>query len=294
LAYHGTENVRLHRGFWGGIFSFIFGEKKEAFASPYGLCFQGEVLWVADPGSALLHRLSFATGEHRVFQSPNPYSFVTPVSVVALPNGKIWVADSTTAWISEFDSQGNWVRRIGGHKLLGRPTGMFVDASLDRVLVVDTTRNRLLAFGYEGKILDRVGERGEALGQFNYPTHVTVSRRGTILVVDSLNFRIQALTPAFEPLGSFGVVGRGPGNFASPKGIAVDSEDHVYVVDSLFENVQIFDLSGRLLLAFGSHGTGLGEFTLPTGIFIDRKDQIFLADKGNSRVQIFQFLKGEK
>lgn len=294
MAYRGTMDVIRHPGFFGSIIPFVFGERGETFVSPYGLCLNEKVLWVADPGRSALHRLDLEDGEHRVLAAPEKHAFVTPISVVALPDRRIWVSDSTTGWISEFDDSGKWLRAFGGHAELERPTGMHVDASLDRALIVDTTACKIAVYDLEGNLQERFGERGSELGQFNYPTHVAISSLGTILVVDSLNFRVQAFTPDFEALGSFGVVGRGPGNFASPKGIAVDSQDHVYVVDSLFENVQIFDLTGQLLLAFCAHGRELGDCTLPTGIFIDDQDRIYLSDTGNSRIQIFRFHGGKE
>ncbi len=294
LAYSGTQDVTRHRGFFASILPFLFGADSQDLVSPYGICFKNDVLWVTDPGRSCVHRISFKTGEHLICSAPEGKTLVTPIAVVGLPNGRIWVSDSSTGWISEFNEAGDWLRAIGGPQEIERPTGMYCDKSLDRVLVVDTTACQILVYDYEGKLLEKHGERGDALGQFNYPTHLAVSRKGTILVVDSLNYRVQAFTPDFKALGAFGVVGRGPGNFASPKGIALDTQDHVYVVDSLFENVQIFDLNGRLLLAFSSHGGELGNTSLPSGIFIDEKDRIYLSDTGNARVQIYQFHRGQE
>ncbi|MGE3171069.1 MAG: hypothetical protein AB7O97_00495 [Planctomycetota bacterium] len=292
FAYGRTSDAVRHPGFWSGLLRVFVGEEQAQLVSPTGLCAQGEVLWIADAGAACVHRLSLDSGEHLVLRGHDEHPFHTPVGVAAAPDGRVYVSDAGNAWITVLDDDGRAERCFGGPEVIGRPTGVCYDAERERLLVVDTTGCRLLAFAPDGALRASVGERGTEPGQFNFPTNLAQASDGRVVVVDSMNFRVQVLTPDLRPLHAFGRVGRGPGDFANPKGVALDTADHVYVVDSMFDNFQIFDLQGQLLLAVASTGQGHGQLYLPTGIHIDRTDRIFVADAGNSRVHVMRLHGG--
>lgn len=293
-AYGGTHDVVRHPGFFGWFGSLLVGEAETRFVSPSGLTLSGDVLWVADPGGACVHRVSLATGEHERITGNDENPFVTPIGVAAMPNGKVFVSDAGTARITVLDPDGVAIRWFGGPDVIERPTGICFDEDRARVLVVDTVGCKIIAFDPEGETIATAGKRGVAAGQFNYPTNLALTSDGHVVVVDSLNYRVQVLTPDFRPVTAFGQVGRGPGDFSSPKGIAVDSHDNVYVVDSMFDNIQIFDLRGQLLLAVASSGHALGQLYLATGIHIDGFDRIYVSDAGNSRIQVMQLQGGSQ
>ncbi len=292
LAYGGGGDVERHPGFWASLGELLSGAEPKTLLAPNGLALQPpHRLWVADPGHAVVHRLDLVTGEHVTTAGSDAEPMATPVGVAAGEDGAVFVSDSTRGRILVLDGDGTVRRAFGSLAETGRPTGVAWDVRGRRLLVLDTTGCRLLAYAPDGRLLQQVGERGAAPGQFNYPTNLAVGRNGRIYVMDTLNFRVQILAPDLAPMAQFGTVGRGPGCFAVPKGIAVDSDGHVYVVDSMFENVQIFSDAGQLLLAFGGHGAGLGDLALPSGIWIDADDRIYVADSAHSRVQIYQYVK---
>lgn len=292
LAYHGGQDVERHPGFWASLAGFFAGSDEPEFVTPCGLAVAGpDTLWIADPGCGAVHRLDLVSGEHLVVRGSAAEPMVTPVGVAVGGDGQVFVSDSSRARILVLDAGGQVQRAFGSTAELGRPTGICWDPRGQRLLVIDTTGCRLLAFDALGHCLQQVGERGDLPGQFNYPTNLALAADGRVFVVDSLNFRVQILDAALRPVSTFGSVGRGPGSFANPKGVAIDSDGQVYVVDSMFDNVQIFAASGQLLLPFGSHGSQLGELQLPSGICIDGEDRIFVADGGNARVQIFRYLR---
>lgn len=288
FAYGGSQDVERHLGVMGWLAELVAGAEEAHFVSPGGLARSGDVLWITDPGGACVHRLSFATGEHRIISGLAEQPFVTPVGVAVAPDGRAFVTDAASAMITMLDANGRALRCFGGPGLVARPTGICFDEHRARLLVLDTVGCKLHVFDPEGKWLQAAGERGTDVGQFNYPTNLALASDGRVLIVDSLNFRIQVLSPELEAVGAFGRVGRGPGDFSNPKGIAVDSRDNIYVVDSMFDNVQIFDREGRLLLAVAATGQDLGKLYLPTGIHIDGFDRIYVSDSGNSRIQVMR------
>jgi sugar lactone lactonase YvrE len=286
FVYAGTQDVDAHPGFFERIIDAIAGADRTALVSPCGLIFDNNVLYVADTGAACVHRIDFATGEHDVLRGEDELALEMPIGI-AVHAESVFVADSARSRIVEF-RDGEAVRAIGEGRL-HRPTGLCWDAAQQRLLAVDTTAARIVAFSPTGEELASFGTRGAGAGEFNFPTHIAAASDGTIAISDSMNFRVQLLNSNLTPLRSIGMVGRGPGAFASPKGVAFDPDGHLYVVDGLFENVQVFARDGALLLAIGSGGQGFGQLTLPTGICIDSAGRIALADAGNSRIQILRY-----
>ncbi len=291
FSYRGLVDTDRDPGFWSQVGQWVIGQEDRALAAPYGMVTSadGETLFVADPGRGVVHRISLYSGEHRYLTGLEDKPFRSPVGVTSLPSGDLVVSDSTRENLVRCDSDGEAVGLFASSVDLGRPTGLVWDAVGQRLLVLDTTGGRLLAFSAEGDLLQIAGGVGEEAGLYNHPTNLAIASDGRIFLTDSLNFRVQVLNANLEPIGEFGIAGTGPGSFAKPKGIALDSEDHVYVVDGMFDNIQVFDPEGQLLLVFGRSGNGFGEFLLPTGIFIDKQDRIFVADSGNSRFQVFQY-----
>jgi sugar lactone lactonase YvrE len=215
-------------------------------------------------------------------------AFSQPVGAVFDPRGRLLVSDSVAGVIFVFDSTGQCTGEIGAG-LLSRPCGLAFDVTRDRLLVADCGLHQVLALDGEGRLLARVGSRGVALGQFNYPTNVAVDSVGRVFVSDTLNFRVQVFDSQYQPLRQIGRQGDMPGYFAQPKGLALDSENHLYVIDAQFEAVQVFDTDGRLLLNFGEEGHGPGQFWLPAGMAIDSNDRIWIADSYNQRVQVLEY-----
>ena len=95
-----------------------------------------------------------------------------------------------------------------------------------------------------GELESRIGQRGTALGQFNYPTHVMIDHAGRIYVSDTLNFRVQQFSPDLKPVRQIGSKGDLPGYFSQPKAIAVDSQDHVYVIIPILNRCRYLRLMG--------------------------------------------------
>lgn len=247
--------------------------------------------WRPDPPAAAASsaRAPGANGAHPPKAGPPP-GFDCPVGLAWDPLGRLYVADSVRGVIQVFDAAGVPLTTLG-QGLLRRPAGIAFDRAAGRLLVADVAAHRLLVFGRDGALQGKIGQRGSAPGEFNFPTHVAVDGRGHIFVSDALNFRVQEFDPRLAFVRIYGKQGDVPGSFSHPKGLAFDSEDHLYVVDAQFEAVQVFGNDGALLLNFGEEGRGRGQFWLPAGIHIDAKDRVWIADSYNRRVQVFDYLR---
>ncbi|HEX7288973.1 MAG TPA: L-dopachrome tautomerase-related protein [Candidatus Angelobacter sp.] len=266
----------------------VSSKPAERMVRPLGVAAHQGLVYVADPGShALLIYDIERNSVHRIAKAGND-ALESPVGV-AIGGENVYLADSSLKKVSVYDRHGRFLRTFTD-EAFARPTGLAFNEKLGRLYVADTAAHQVLVFNANGKLERRVGQRGTAAGEFNYPAHLWSGADDSLLVVDSLNYRVQVLSNQGNVESLFGRLGDTSGEFASPKGIAADSQGHVYVVDSLFGCIQIFNRKGELLLTFGENGTGPGQFWLPAGIFIDDKDRIYVADSYNQRVQVFEFL----
>jgi NHL repeat/6-bladed beta-propeller len=243
------------------------------------------VLAIADGSAAAVHIVDLTTREHTLVGGWSEERLEMPVGV-AWVGRRLFVSDAKRHEIIELTEVGGFVRRFGENDLM-RPVGIAFVRESDTLYVVDGGEHRLAVFDLGGALRKTIGHRGEAPGEFNYPSHLFV-RGGRLVVADSGNFRVQVLDLAGNVIRTIGQKGNGAGDFALPKGVAIDNEGHVFVVDAQFENVQVFDQTGQLLIAFGREGRSPGEFWLPSGLTIDDQNRIWVADSGNRRIQLFE------
>jgi len=283
-----AADLKPRRSGWQNFIEGIAGRKPSPrMESPLDVTLaDGERLYVADPAAGCIHMFDLVRREYKRLGEEAGIS--SPISVAWGANG-LFVVDGDRQDILHIDADGVLVARIGQGQLT-RPTGVCVVPLDASIVVADAGSHQIVRFSAAGELLGRIGSRGWAAGQFNFPIAVECDEEGRLYVCDSLNFRVQILTLEGAVLGTIGSLGNRPGDLSLPKGVALDSDGQIYLVDAHFENVQIFDREGRILLPFGNEGGGPGEFWLPAGIHIDSGDRIWVADSYNHRVQLFEYL----
>lgn len=269
----------------------VFGRKDgRGLLTPFALCTDnGDRLFVADTGAQMVHVFDLKTRRYEQWKPTGKVPFTQPVGVAWDPAGRLIVSDSTGGCLFVFEASGKYLGEMAAG-IVKKPAGIAIDRASRRIFVADVAAHQVVVLSPEGTLLFTIGGRGEAPGEFNYPTNIAIDSTGNIYVADSLNFRIQIFDPSFKPIRSVGRAGDAPGYLSQPKGIALDSDDHLYVVDTRQELVQIFDKEKRLLLFFGGQGHGAGQFWLPAGICIDSRNRIWVADAYNRRVSVFDYI----
>ena len=292
----GSKDLKPAESSWQILGRVLFGGTATAYAfqTPMAVCTDGaDRVFVADSADHVIHVLDLNTRAYQRW-TPTGRKLLTPVGLAYDGSGRrLLVSDSSASAILIFSLEGRFIGELAPGQLK-RPCGLTVDPRNGRVFVADVAAHQVLVLSPSGQVIERLGARGDALGQFNYPTNVAIDRLGRLYVSDSLNFRIQQFAADLEPIRQMGRQGDMPGYFAQPKGLAIDPDGHVYVVDSQFEAVEIFNDAGNLLLDFGEEGRGAGEFWLPSGIFIDGRGRIWVADSYNHRIQVFDYLPERK
>ena len=282
------SDLGLKRSGWNRVANWLIGAQRgnEQFVKPFGLAVdEADNLCVTDTGAGAV--CFFDLGQKRLHRwtGAGKIRFATPVAV-AKRGGTVFVADSARASVIALSLKGALLFELTNG--VQRPVGLA--ASETNLYVVDSQLNRVAIYDFRGTLIRRFGKRGAGPGEFNFPTHVAVDRRGYLLVTDAMNGRVQVFDLEGNYQGRIGSPGDSSGHFGRPKGIAADSFGRVYVMDGLFDNLQIFERDGRLLLSLGETGGKAGEFWLPGGIAITQDNRIFIADSYNRRVQILKYI----
>ncbi len=287
-----AEDLGIHRSFLQRLGDLLFGAEDLSIVRPMAVVESAGVVYVADPGIRGVHRFDTAAGSHQVLRAEDDKPLPSPVGLALGSAGEVFVTDSVLHKVFVIAPGAKAAVALQLRAELRQPTGIAVDASSGRMYVVDTAAHHILVFERDGSLAATIGQRGDADGQFNFPTLLWRDAAGRLYVTDALNFRLQVFDERGHFVTKFGRHGDGSGDLARPKGVATDSHGHIYVVDGLLHALQIFDASGRLLLGVGSQGHGRGEFWLPAGIFINAINTIYVADAYNRRVQVFRYVGG--
>lgn len=217
--------------------------------------------------------------------------FLAPIGITAGANGTLLVADAELRLVVRLAADGKPLGQFG-RGLLMRPTGIARDAARGRIYVADTHGHNIKVFDDSGELLDTLGQRGEKVGEFNFPTHIAFAN-DRLYVTDSRNSRIQVLDADGVTQASFGERGLFVGNLPHPKGVSADSDGNIYVVESYYDHLLIYNAQGELLLPIGGSGQGIGQFYLPAGVWSDNNNRLYVADMFNGRVVVMQYLGGE-
>jgi sugar lactone lactonase YvrE len=278
----------FRRSWWKSTLGYIVGHNQGdlAFIKPTGVCLdESGNLCVTDTGTKTVWFFDMARKRHKRWNQIGRFTFSSPVAV-AKKNGVFYVADSGLGAIIAFNEKGKLLFTITEE--VKRPSGVALFGQT--LCVTDAAHHRIEIFDLQGRHSHGFGLRGPKVGEFNYPTHLAITKdtNPSLYVTDAMNFRIQKVDLEGRALQSIGSIGTGTGSFSRPKGVAIDRDGNLYVVDALFDNIQIFDKQKRFLMHWGESGTEPGCFWLPTGIAIDAEDRIWVADSYNRRIQVFR------
>jgi DNA-binding beta-propeller fold protein YncE len=251
-------------------------------------------IWILSQGNGAI--IEYRNGEMaipRILQRKK-IEYPSLVGITSARDGNQFFTDSKLDKIFRLSGDGKELSELNDTLTLNQPTGIAYSELKNEIWVVETGAHRITILSLSGKVLKRIGRRGTAEGEFNFPTNIWIDREGFAYVVDALNCRVEIFDSNGKFISSFGESGDATGYLARPKGIATDSFGNIYISDALFNAVQVFDRKGRFLYYFGSQGQGKEQFWMPSGIYIDSRNFIYIADSYNVRIQIYQLINGGK
>jgi DNA-binding beta-propeller fold protein YncE len=249
-------------------------------------------LYVACPPVSRVLEFDLAGQSLRRVAAPEGHAAKSPYGVAVGPGDELFVTDQAERAVLVYSRGDRFLRQLGKGRLV-RPSGIAIDAKRQLVYVVDAgtqeqPRHVVEVFAPDGRHVRTIGGRGQAQGQFLYPSHVLVGKDGLLYVSDTANSRVQAFDPDGNPVQMFGTLGDAGGQFGKPKGIAFDAFGNMHVVDSQTSRVQIFNTQLQLLLVYGGQAARHEFMLVPNGIAITSKNDIFVADYAMNHVNQYQ------
>ena len=167
--------------------------------SPVALAFDAEDnLWVADLGVSENHQvISFdLEGNERVRwgstvqatrMSESPGGFYYPNGIAFSEEGDVFVSDMSNHRVQVFTTEGEFKHFI---YTSGSPLGLVIDRA-QRVSVVDPFAHSVDIYQLEGERITGFGGSGLGLGQFRFPSDITLDETGRIFVSDRENNQVQ-------------------------------------------------------------------------------------------------------
>ncbi len=213
--------------------------------------------------------------------------FVAPLGI-ALDGARVFVADGDLGVVIVLDGDGDPLA-VWGRGQLQRPVGLAYLAARQELWVSDAAAHQIVVFDREGRLLRRLGNKGDLPLQFNAPTYLAAGE-GKVFVSDTLNARVQVLDHDGAHLKSIGRRGTALGDTPRPKGVASDGGGRLYIVESYYDYLLVYDADGRFLLPIGGTGRSPGRFQLPAGVWTDAQERVYVADMMNGRVVRFDYL----
>ena len=250
----------------------------------------GQRILVTDTSRQAVYVFDQKEGRLDIWENATPAEhFVGPSGIALGASGEIYVADTELGYVTRLDNKGISSGVIG-KGILKRPLGLAFDTQTQQLYVADVHAHDIKVFGQEGQLLRTLGQRGDAPGEFNFPTYLALAQ-GKLYITDTMNARVQVVdAQSGQSIRIISERGLNMGNLVRPKGVALDTEGNIYVVESYYDYLLVFSNNGELLLPIGGTGKGIGQFYLPTSVWTDASNRIFVADMFNGRVAVFQFL----
>jgi len=257
----------------------------ELLQRPYGAAWAGDDLLITDPGAARVVRID-PRGRVRV----TPPDLVDGPIGVAVCAAGIVVTDSGRGRVLLLNENLRLIRQLA--EGLVRPTGVACQGAT--VYVAETGRHRVVLLSSapasaEGAVRT-IGARGEQLGEFNYPTALTLGG-GNLWIGDTLNFRVQQLAVAAQEFRTaFGALGDAPGEMPRIKGLALDPAGQLWISDGQMDRVSLYATDGTFLMSLGEIGSAAGEFSFPAGIAAHPDGRVAVVESLNRRVTVFRLV----
>jgi len=124
--------------------------------------------------------------------------FYYPSRIAIGPDDRIYVSDAYNNRVQVFDTDGRFLRDIGGMGLWGgrfRVAAGIAAARDGSLFVGDFYNNRIQHFDKNGRFLAAWGGKGDMPGQFSGPTGVATDSQGNVYAADWGNHRIQKFQP---------------------------------------------------------------------------------------------------
>jgi len=188
-------------------------------------------------------------------------------------DGSVYVGDSGTNRVVQFDASGAFVRAWATPVLAG------IAAAPDGSLWITCPEiSKAQHYSSAGTLLGSLGTFGNHRGQFINPLSVAVDPSGFVYVADEDNGRVQKFTSDGVYQTGWGTPGTAIGEMIHPTAMATDSQGEIFVVDAGNQRVNRFTFSGAFLGSWGVGGSDGHTLQLDDGLASDPQGNVYVTD----------------
>jgi len=268
---------------------------RPSLAAPARLAVDGAgAVYIADPAAGRIIVRAIDGRIVRVLEEPD-----APVSIAVDVAGNILVGEGQRGRVDVYSPEGRRLRSLGrGDGEVSYPADIDVHALSGEIFVADNRAHVVKRYSPAGTLLQTIGGKGTAPGQFDVPSALFIDpQRDELLVADQRNGRIQVLRTSGEPVYCIAasVLTRCGGGGLMPcgqlrqadQGLWSDARGRIYVADGFEGRILVIDRNGNLLSTIGAFGSAPGELDGPSDIVIDSQNRLFVSSANNGRVEMF-------
>ncbi|XP_037074978.1 tripartite motif-containing protein 2-like isoform X2 [Pollicipes pollicipes] len=258
------------------------GDGDEQFCQPVGVAVAADgTVYVTDTGNS---RVKVLDHELRVTQHilGSGLEERGGTGLAVSETGSLVLVNWRARQLTEVTADGRLLHQFT-HEALQAPIDVAVSRA-GELLVADNGLDQVLVLSRDGRLLRRLGERGEAPGQFRQISAVCVAPDGSVLAADS---RVQVFTDQGQLLRELVAEPSVRGYYG---GVTCDHLGNVLATrtEKSRHYVQVFSLdTGKLLFWIDSDGSRLRR---PSGLACSNDGCVFVADLGNNCLKQYRYL----
>ena len=216
-------------------------------------------------------------------------SLARPMSARLDSAGRLWIADTGNQRVLVRGPDGTAVMTFVAAETKGYATPDVTDVLVTPdgrlAWLVDNDNAWLTRVQIDTKLEARVGGRGEALGQFQYPYMAALGPEGDVFVTDVINGRVVQLDVTGQPVRTLGSYGLQPGQFYRPVGVACDRRGNVWVSDCVLGVIQAFTKDGAFIDVLRDDMGKPLRFEAPIGLTFDEAGNLYVVEQRADRVR---------
>jgi len=252
-------------------------------------------VYVADGVNDRIIRFTPQGAVDLIMTAPSGEKLNQPVGLAIDPNDQLWIADSGNHRVVVISPEGIHINSMdlppAAHGEPPDPTDLAISSFGRRCYVVDNNNHRLLIRDNLTGNWTIMGQKGRALGQFDYPMMICIGIEQYIYLTETMGSRIQRISPTDRWSGLIGGWGVELGQLYRPKGIAADKDGRIFVSDSTLQVIQVFGPWGRVNGVLCDEQGRTLRFNHPMGMDFDSQGLLYVVELAANRVALVSLLE---
>lgn len=221
-----------------------------------------------------------------------------PLGVRVDALGRVWIADTGNRRVVGLAADGDVAEQIDVPAEGAAHSADVTDVALApdgaALWLADNDNHRILRYEFATGGWTSFGQRGESLGQLQFPFQLAFTPAGDLCVSDVINSRAQVFDARGLAVASIGDYGVEAGQLYRPGGLALDAEGLVWVADSVTGAVQVFRANGEFVAVLRDEAGQVLRFEAPLGLAFDGAGALYVTELRADRVRKVEIERAER